>query len=74
MGYHVYHPPKNLKALLLFDHVCIDRKEMPLSRNGCKYILVVVDVATRDQRSHALVEKFSTVFALQNFKESQMAE
>ena len=47
VGVHGYHPPKNLKALLPFDHVCIDLKEMPSSRKGNKYILVMVDVATR---------------------------
>ena len=47
IGSHGYHLPKNLKALFPFDHLCIDLKEMPLSSRGNKYILVVVDVATR---------------------------
>jgi transposase InsO family protein len=42
-----YHPPKSLQALLPFDHVCIDLKQMPLSKRGNMFYLVLIDVATR---------------------------
>jgi hypothetical protein len=42
-----YHPPKSLQALLPFDHISIDLKQMPLSRRGNVYYLLVIDVATR---------------------------
>ena len=42
-----YHPPKSLQALLPFDHVAIDLKQMPLSKRGNMFYLVLIDVATR---------------------------
>ena len=47
IGVHGYHPPKNVEALLPFDHIRVDLKEMTISKNGNKFILVVIDVATR---------------------------
>jgi len=44
---HGYHPPKNVNALLPFDHLQLDLKEMPLSNSGNKYYLVLIDIATR---------------------------
>jgi transposase InsO family protein len=42
-----YHPPKSLQALLPFDHVALDLKQMPLSKRGNMFYLVLIDVATR---------------------------
>jgi transposase InsO family protein len=47
IGKHGYHPPKNLMALLPFDHLCIDLKEMDMSAKGNCYYILVIDVATR---------------------------
>lgn len=47
IGKHGFHPPKNLTALLPFDHLVIDLKSMPLSKMGNTCYLLVVDVATR---------------------------
>jgi transposase InsO family protein len=47
IGKHGFHPPKNLTALLPFDHLVIDLKSMPLSKNGNTCYLLIVDVATR---------------------------
>jgi len=47
VGRHGYHPLKNLKALMPFDHVSIDLKEMPTSNRGNRYYLLLIDVATR---------------------------
>jgi transposase InsO family protein len=57
IGAHGYHPPKNLTAILPFDHVVIDLKEMPDSKKGCRFILVLVDVATRFIFLRALTDK-----------------
>ena len=54
---HGYHPPKNFKALLPFDHVCIDLKEMTLSARGNKYMLIVVNVATKITLLRAMPDK-----------------
>jgi len=42
-----YHPPRNVEALMPFDHVCVDLKEMPSSRRGNNYYLLLIDVCTR---------------------------
>ena len=42
-----YHPPKNLLALMPFDHISVDLKQMPLSTRGNSYYLLVIDIATR---------------------------
>jgi len=42
-----YHPPKSLQALLPFDHVAVDLKQMPVSKRGNMFYLVLIDVATR---------------------------
>lgn len=47
IGKHGFHPPKNLTALLPFDHLVIDLKSMPMSKNGNTCYLLIVDVATR---------------------------
>ena len=47
IGKHGYHPPKNVMALMPFDHLAIDLKEMPQSAKGNNYYLLVIDIATR---------------------------
>lgn len=54
---HGYHPPKNVTALLPFDHLFVDLKEMPLSAKGNKYILVLIDCATRFGFFRAIADK-----------------
>jgi hypothetical protein len=44
---HGYHPPKNVTALLPFDRVYIDLKEMKESRKGNVYYLTLIDCAMR---------------------------
>jgi transposase InsO family protein len=58
IGKHGYHPPKNIMALLPFDHVCIDLKEMPTSTKGNCYYLLLIDVATRFIFIRPLKDKF----------------
>ncbi len=47
VGKHGFHPPKNVEAVMPLDHMRVDVKEMPLSAKGHKYLLVVIEVATR---------------------------
>jgi transposase InsO family protein len=47
IGKHGFHPLKAINAKLPFDHIAIDLKQLPTSKNGYNYILVVVDVCTR---------------------------
>ena len=47
IGRHGYHPLKNLKALMPFDHVSIDLKEMVRSDRNNQYYLLLIDVATK---------------------------
>ena len=73
IGKHGFHPIKNLKASLPFDHVCIDVKNMVPSNQGNVCYLLVIDVFTRfvflkalkDQTAisvaRALLEIFATV-------------
>jgi transposase InsO family protein len=73
IGKHGFHPLKNLKASLPFDHICIDVKNMVESSQGHMCYLLVIDVFTRfiflkalrDQTAisvaRALLEIFATV-------------
>ena len=54
---HGYHPPKNVTALLPFDRVFIDLKEMKESRRGNMYYLALIDCATRYTFLRALPDK-----------------
>ena len=47
IGRHGFHPLKSLKADWPWDHLCIDIKDMPLSKSGNLAYLLVVDVFTR---------------------------
>jgi transposase InsO family protein len=47
IGRHGFHPLKSLQASWPWDHLCIDLKDMPLSRSGNLAYLLVVDVFTR---------------------------
>ena len=47
IGKHGFHPLKAIHAELPFDHIAIDLKQLPESRNGYNYILVIVDICTR---------------------------
>jgi IS30 family transposase len=42
-----FHPLSSINARLPFEHIAVDLKEMCQSHDGYKYILVLVDVATR---------------------------
>lgn len=57
IGRHGYHPLKNLKALMPFDHVTIDLKEMTKSKRNNTYYLLLIDVATRFVFLRPLVNK-----------------
>ena len=47
IGKHGFHPPTTVNVLLPFDHMGIDLKEMVKTPRGYRYILVVIDYATR---------------------------
>ena len=47
IGQRGFHPLSSIMAQLPMDHVMFDLKEFPLSGKGNKYMLVVIDVATR---------------------------
>ena len=66
IGKHGYHPPKNLTALMPFDHLSVDLKEMPMSAKGNCYYLLIIDVATRFLFIRPLMDKsrFSVAQAL----------
>ena len=68
IGRHGYHPLKNLKALMPFDHVSIDLKEMKTSDRNNNYYLALIDVATRFVFLRPLVNKEMTTVAQQLFK------
>ena len=73
IGKHGFHPVKNLRACLPFDHICLDVKNMVTSSRGNVCYLLVIDVFTRfiflkplmDQTAisvaRALFEIFATV-------------
>ena len=46
LGREGFHPLKGITALMPWDHVAVDLKEMPIAVTGERYLLVVADVAT----------------------------
>ena len=68
IGRHGYHPLSPLNALLPWDHLCIDLKDMPRSQNGFEAFLIVVDVFTRFVFVRPLVNKTAGVVAQTLFK------
>jgi hypothetical protein len=68
IGKHGFHPLTNLKALLPFDHICIDLKEMPKSLRGFTSYLLVVDICTRFAWIIPLLDKFGTTIAAELLK------
>jgi transposase InsO family protein len=63
IGKHGYHPLTHVSALLPLDHIAIDLKEYPESKDGQTYCLVVVDICSR----------FVWLRALDNKKEHTVA-
>jgi hypothetical protein len=62
------HPLKSITALLPWDHVAVDLKEMPLASTGEQHLLVVADIATDYTALVPLKnkDKFSVARALWN--------
>jgi hypothetical protein len=63
IGKHGFHPPKSVHALLPFDHIAIDLKQLPTSTRGANYILAVVDYATKFTFLRVLKTKYANEIA-----------
>ena len=63
IGHHGFHPIKNLSASLPFDHICIDVKNMPLTRRGNIGYLLVIDVFTKFVFLNAVKEQTAVAVA-----------
>jgi hypothetical protein len=63
IGKQVFHPLSTISASLPWDHIAIDLKEMPKSKPGYCYYLLVVDIFTKFVFLRPLQDKESKTIA-----------
>jgi transposase InsO family protein len=72
IGKHGFHPINPIHALIPWDHVALDLKEMPRSTSGNIYYLLIVDIATRfiflrplsSKSAHSIAKELFSVFCI----------